>query len=234
VATLRERADRAEAESVARDERARAGERTRIAREMHDVLAHKVSLISVHAGALEVNATAEPHRIEQGATLIRATAQEALEELRAILGVLRDEPGSGTGTCAEDPGPFPDLGRLVASWNEAGADVTLHDETAGVAAVPARTIYRLVQEGLTNAHRHAPGSAVTVTVTGTAAEGVRATVANGPAPEPVAAQAGSGVGLVGLAERFRLVGGTLTSGDDGVGGWRLEGWLPLGPRRNRP
>jgi signal transduction histidine kinase len=223
VTTLRERAEQAEAEHRLRDEQARAGERNRIAREMHDVLAHKVSLISLHAGALEVNAGAGAERIEQGAALIRATAQEALAELRTVLGVLRTP---ATDEFDDDRGAFADLAGLIETWTRAGATVSLHDETGPLTALTARTVYRLVQEGLTNAHRHAPGAPVSVTLTGRPDQEITVTVQNGPARQPGRPETGSGVGLVGLAERLRLAGGSLHSGPDGVGGWRLEGRLP--------
>lgn len=215
--SLRERAERAEAEQRLRNEQARIAERGRIAREMHDVLAHKVALISLHAGGLEVNANAGPERVGREAALIRASAQEALEELRKILGVLRAEPGGDDG--------FPDLRRLVDSWVTAGAAVTLHGDIGGWPPETARAAYRLVQEGLTNAHKHAPGAPVTVTAAGDGEDGVTITVVNARPLRP-GRRTGAGVGLVGLAERFRLIGGTVHGGPDDAGGWRLAGRLP--------
>lgn len=213
--SLRERAERAETEQRLRDEQARSAERGRIAREMHDVLAHKVTLISLHAGGLEVNASAGPERVEREAALIRVSAQEALAELRKILGVLRAESDDG----------FPDLRRLVDSWVSAGGTVTLHGDIGTWPPEAARAAYRLVQEGLTNAHKHAHGAPVTVTATGSREDGVTITVANGRSLRP-GPETGAGVGLVGLAERFRLIGGTVRGGPDDAGGWRLEGRLP--------
>jgi signal transduction histidine kinase len=220
MSSLEERAERAETEHRLRAEQARVGERTRIAREMHDVLAHKVALISLHAGGLEVNADAEPSRIEQGAALIRATAQEALEELRSILGLLR------TGEVEPDDTSFADLGGLVASWQEAGATVAVRDDVGTMPAATARAAYRLAQEGLTNAHKHAPGAAVAIAVTGGHGSDVTVTVTNGPPRQSAPELHGSGSGLIGLGERLRLIGGTLNSGPDDAGGWRLEGRLP--------
>ncbi|MGC5015306.1 sensor histidine kinase [Streptosporangium sp. DT93] len=216
--SLRERAERAETERRLRDEQARSAERGRIAREMHDVLAHKVALIALHAGGLEVNARAGPERVGQKAALIRVSAQEALEELRKILGVLRAGPG-------DDDDGFPDLRRLVDSWVSAGGTVTLHGDIGTWPPETARAAHRLVQEGLTNAHRHAPGAPVTVTATGSRKDGVTIAVANGRSLQP-GQETGAGVGLVGLAERFRLIGGTVRGGPDDTGGWRLEGRLP--------
>jgi signal transduction histidine kinase len=226
--SLRERAERAEAEQRLRNEQARAAERARIAREMHDVLAHKVTLISLHAGGLEVNAHAEPARIEQGAALIRATAQDALEELRTILGVLRGEGGNGAGGARDsfDESPDVDLRRLVESWVRAGSDITLHGDVDTMPAATARAAYRFVQEGLTNAHKHAPGAPVTVSVAGRPGDDVTITVANERPRLRDPQLPDAGVGLVGLAERFRLIGGTVRSGPDNAGGWLLEGRLP--------
>ncbi|MGV9385266.1 sensor histidine kinase [Nonomuraea sp. NPDC003707] len=212
--SLRERAERAEAEQHLRDEQARAAERGRIAREMHDVLAHKVTLISLHAGGLEVNPGAAPARIEREAALIRGAAQEALEELRKIVGVLR----------AGHDDTFPDLRRLVESWAAAGNTVTLHGDLDTLPVATARAAYRLVQEGLTNAHKHAFGAPVTVSVTGSPQDGITITVTNERSLHPAAGP--SGAGLVGLAERFRLIGGTVRGAPDDAGGWRLEGRLP--------
>ncbi|MFI9838884.1 sensor histidine kinase [Nonomuraea sp. NPDC051941] len=214
--SLRERAERAEAERHLRDEQARAAERGRIAREMHDVLAHKVTLISLHAGGLEVNPGAAPARIEREAALIRGTAQEALEELRKIVGVLR----------AGHDDIFPDLRRLVESWAAVGNTVTLHGDLDTLPVATARAAYRLVQEGLTNAHKHAFGAPVTVSVTGSPQDGITITVTNERSLHPAARPSGAGAGLVGLAERFRLIGGTVRGAPDDAGGWRLEGRLP--------
>ncbi|MBO3745274.1 hypothetical protein J5X84_04275 [Streptosporangiaceae bacterium NEAU-GS5] len=230
TASLRERAERAEAEQRLRNQQARTAERARIAREMHDVLAHKVALISLHAGGLEVNPGADPSRIESEAALIRATAQQAQHELRKILGLLRADP-------IEE---HPDLRKLVDSWEAAGNTVTLENEVDVLPAPMARAAYRLVQEGLTNAHRHAPGAPVTVSVSastsasasasGGAHDGVTIAVVNLPATRaagPLAGSGvGSGVGLVGLSERFQLIGGTVRGGPEDGGGWRLEGHLP--------
>jgi signal transduction histidine kinase len=220
--SLRDRAERAEAEQVLRQEQARIAERVRIAREMHDVLAHKVALISLHAGGLEVNPRAEPARIEQGAAMIRATAQEAVEELRTILGVLRASPGDDSFQ------ELPDLRQLADTWTRAGVKVSLRDDLGTLPEPLARAAYRLVQEGLTNAHKYAPGAAVTVEIVG--GDEVMVAVRNEPSrpqgPRPAPSGSGSGVGLAGLEERFRLVGGTVHSGPDDAGGWRLEGRLP--------
>jgi signal transduction histidine kinase len=225
VATLRERADRAEAEQQARAERARQGERTRIAREMHDVLAHRLSLLSVHAGALEFRSGADREQVRGAAGVIRATAHQALEDLRQVIGVLRAGEGGG----APEP-PQPDLSRvpdLVAEDAAAGARVRYRCAVAAERVPPAlgRTAYRVVQEGLTNARKHAPGVPVEVRVDGGGGL-LLVTVAN-PLPRRAGPPVpGAGLGLVGLAERVTLAGGQLRHGPDGTGWFRLVAELP--------
>ena len=159
VRSLHERAERLEAEQRLRVEQARDAERRRIAREMHDVLAHRVSLLSVHAGALEFRPDAPPEEIAEAAGVIRASARAALQELREVVGVLRE--GEDT---AEPPQPtLADVPALVEESRAAGMRV---DFRAGVdGELPdalGRTVYRVVQEGLTNARKHAPNAAVSV------------------------------------------------------------------------
>jgi signal transduction histidine kinase len=215
-----ERANRAEAERQLRDEPARSAERARIAREMHDVVAHKVALIALHAGALELGARDGTAPVRDGAALIRSTAREALEELRSVLGLLQADPPAGPDA------PFADLASLVAASVRAGQAVELRDDGGPLPPATGRVVYRVVQEGLTNAHKHAPDAPVTVTVDRDPAGDVTVTVHN-PAPAgPPMDLPGSGSGLVGLAERIRLVGGTLHSGPLAGGGWRLRAVVP--------
>ncbi|GAA3140306.1 hypothetical protein GCM10010466_34240 [Planomonospora alba] len=227
---LHRRAESAEAERRLRDEQARSAERTRIAREMHDVLAHKVSLIALHAGALELAASGSSARVEEGAALIRVTAREALRELRYVLGVLREEPGVPDPGAPPDGGaPFADPASLVREAEQAGQRVELRDRAGPLPPAAARVVHRIVREGLTNARKHAPGAPVTVSVEPGEDGGVTVTVDNAPAGGAPADLPGSGSGLVGLAERVRLVGGTLRSGPRGSGaggGWRLRARIP--------
>ncbi len=227
--SLRERAEHAEAERLLRDQQARAAERTRIAREMHDVLAHKVSLIALHAGALELKAD-DDARLQQGATLIRVTAREALQELRDVIGVLHAVPGEGvTDAASRERGePFADLMSLMRDSRRAGQHVELQDKAGPLPSATARVVYRVVQEGLTNARKHAPGASTAVSVI--PGDGsVTVTVRNSAgAGEPMDLPR-SGYGLVGLAERIRLVGGSLRSGpfgEDGTAGWELIAVVP--------
>jgi signal transduction histidine kinase len=220
VQSLRAQGDRAA-------EEARAAERRRIAREMHDVLAHRLSLLSVHAGALEFRPDARAEEIAEAAGVIRESAQTALEELRGVIGVLREDGGI---SLTQPPQPtLADLAALVDESRAAGMRVTARIELGDAAPPTAvgRTAYRIAQEGLTNARKHAPGAAVTLSVRapdGALEVEVRslASVAAGAAaPLP-----GAGTGLVGLAERVSLAGGMLEHGVDRDGTFVLRASLP--------
>jgi signal transduction histidine kinase len=224
VTALRERAWRAEQDQELRAEQARLGERARIAREMHDVLAHKVSLIALHAGALEVQGEAGAHQVTASAALIRSTAHEAMEDLRSVLGVLREGDGAGN-----DLAPQPqqaDIERLVDESRATGMHVELAVDVAPLPPVMARTAHRVVREGLTNVHKHARGAATCVRVIGDEARGLTIEIANRPPVAHAALLPGSGVGLLGLRERIGLLGGTLVAGGAADGGWRLVAWMP--------
>ncbi|MEU4270828.1 histidine kinase [Streptomyces sp. NPDC026092] len=230
VEALRERARRAEAEAELRAQQAQRLAREAIAREMHDVLAHRLTLLSVHAGALEFRPDAPPEQVARAAGVIRDSAHEALQDLREIIGVLR-APGEG----GEGDRPQPTLAtldELVAESRAAGAKVVLDttvDDPAAVPTATGRTVYRIAQEGLTNARKHAPGTDVTVTVRGRPGEGLTVDVHN-PAPTgPVPPVPGSGQGLIGLTERATLAGGRLDHGPAPDGGFLLHAWLPWPP-----
>lgn len=225
LASLRERADRAEAERELRAEQARLGERQRIAREMHDVLAHKVSLIALHAGALELNPAAGPEKVRTAAEFIGATARAAAEDLRHVLGVLRITDDQDDARLAPQPG-IDDIPKVVSSSQAAGLAVELRMEAPHVTATIGRTAYRVVQEGLTNVHKHARGSAATVVVAADQG-GLCVEVTNERCVVAGSLLPGAGAGLVGLGERVRLAGGTFSAGPTGDGGWQLRAWLPL-------
>ncbi|MGW3287999.1 sensor histidine kinase [Streptomyces sp. NPDC001002] len=221
--SLRERAESAEREQTARAERARALERNRIAREMHDVLAHRISLVAMQAGVLD-------HRgdlpTEENRTLIRGIADgshQALEELRDVLGVLRAEPGR-----PEPPQPSLDrIPELVADARTSGLDVGLTTTVTGKPSdVVGRTCYRVIQEGLTNAVKHAPGAPVHITVEGTAGDELRVSVHNSSATTTTTGPPASGFGLLGLAERITLAGGHLSHHPTPDGGYVLTARLP--------
>ncbi|MEV5613932.1 histidine kinase [Streptomyces sp. NPDC052225] len=227
--SLRERALRAETEAALRAEQAQRLAREAIAREMHDVLAHRLTLLSVHAGALEFRPDAPREEIARAAGVIRESAHEALQDLREIIGVLRaadhgEESGRPQPTLAA-------LDTLVAESREAGMKVTLDNRVGDADSVPAstgRTAYRIAQEGLTNARKHAPGAEVAVRVSGAPGEGLAVTVSNPPPPGDVPHVPGSGQGLIGLTERATLAGGTLDHGPRPEGGFAVRAWLPWG------
>jgi signal transduction histidine kinase len=227
--TLRDRAERAEAEQELRVEQGRLNERTRIAREMHDVLAHRISLIAMHAGALAYRTDLAADEMRQTAEVIQAKSHQALSDLRQVLGVLH---GSDTGGVSERPQPtYADLSALVLEAEGAGMRIQYDDRVLAAAEMPdrvGRTAYRIVQEGLTNVRKHAPGVTVVVQMTGSPTDGVSIRIRN-PARSAhafhVASTPGSGLGLAGLGERAKLAGGKLTTRRDG-GSFELIGWLP--------
>ncbi|MEV6372487.1 sensor histidine kinase [Micromonospora musae] len=230
VVSLRERAERAEAEQQLRVAQARQSERTQIAREMHDVLAHRISLLSLHAGALEFRPDAPPDEVARAAAVIRGSAHAALQDLREVIGVLRAE----TAVEADPERPQPtlaDLPALIEESRAAGVRVNASHGVAEAHTVPAavgRSAYRIAQEGLTNARKHAPGAVVTVGVAGGPGAGLTVDIRN---RWPVggttdAGIPGAGTGLVGIAERVTLAGGRLEYGRDGTGDFRLAAWLP--------
>ncbi|EGX58008.1 two-component sensor kinase [Streptomyces zinciresistens K42] len=224
--SLRDRARHAETEARLRAEQAQRLAREAIAREMHDVLAHRLTLLSVHAGALEFRPDAPREEVQRAAGVIRESAHEALQDLREIIGVLRAGESDDTGR------PQPTLGaleELVAESREAGMKVVLDLRVTDPGAVPAsvgRTSFRIAQEGLTNARKHAPGTEVTVAVSGAPGEGLTVAVRN-PAPEGAVPHVpGSGQGLIGLRERATLTGGRLEHGPAPGGGFEIRSWLP--------
>jgi signal transduction histidine kinase len=272
-------ADRARQAEEDRFVQARRQERHRIAREMHDVLAHRLSLLSLHAGALELRPDGPADEVARAAGVIRDSAHRALEDLRAVIGVLRaDSPADNAGdswtgnagdswtgnaggrltgnagdswtgntgdgwtgglqagwaaSTPERPQPgLADITELVEQSRRVDTPVRLECAVAGdPQAVPpaiGRNTYRIVQEGLTNARKHASGTEVSVTIRGGKGEGLTVEILN---PYPVRTVAatdipGSGSGLVGLAERVGLAGGRLEHGHTPAGGFRLWAWLP--------
>ncbi|WP_322973211.1 sensor histidine kinase [Peterkaempfera griseoplana] len=207
-----------------------ATERARLAREMHDVVSHQVSLISIQAGALQVS-TGDPAAKESAHT-IRELSVRTLDELRHMVGVLRAAGGT-----TQDLTPQPTLADLPRLIDDSGLDAHRALEWGGRTWPEAveRAAYRTVQEALTNVRKHAPGARVTVAVR---ADGdlLQVEVRNGPpdgtadAPE----LPGGGHGLVGLRERAQLLGGTLAAGPCGEGGFLVRAALPILPETARP
>jgi signal transduction histidine kinase len=227
--TLRERALRAEADQHLHEDRARMAERARIAREMHDVLAHRISLLALHAGGLEVRPDLPPAEVRETAELLRSTARQALEELRSVIGVLREDPGDEQAPPAPQP-KLSDIRRLVEQTRRAGTKIDFEMQVENPDAVPSalgRDAYRIVQEALTNIGKHASDAVARVSVTG-APDGTLHISVRNRQPVHVAtgpALPGSGAGLLGLQERVALTGGTLVHGPDGSGDFVVEAEL---------
>ncbi len=201
-----------------------AEERGRIARELHDVVAHGVSVIAIQADAAEAALDRDPELARAPLRTIRGSAKEALEEMRRLLGVLRED-GDG-GELAPQPG-LGQLGELVEHARGAGVDVTLAVDGAPRAVAPGLDLsaYRIVQEGLTNVRKHAAGAPARVRVTWAPRELALEVRDEGPGGTP-----GSGHGLVGMRERVRLHGGELHAGPVTGGGFAVHARLPLQER----
>jgi signal transduction histidine kinase len=221
MVSLTERAVRAEQEQALRVEQGQRQERERIAREMHDALGHRLSLLSVHAGALEFRPEMPADELSRAAGVIRSAARDCVDDLREIVGVLRsqhtvDGPRRGIG----------ELDKLLAESRLAGMviDVSVGVELSVVPDSIGRHGYRIIQEGLTNARKHAAGQEVRLVLAGGPGAGLTVELTNQLVPGE--AGPGSRVGLIGLAERASLAGGRIEYGPTGAGRYRLAAWLP--------
>ncbi|WP_395292886.1 sensor histidine kinase [Kitasatospora hibisci] len=232
---LRERNEQLLRERAMVAHQARLRERHRIAQDMHDSLGHQLALISVHTGALEVDRTLTD-RQREAVGVLRLAAVAAMRELRDVVGVLHDE--SAAAPTAQGSGParggVEGIAELVESSCAAGTDVVFGQdgERRELTASVGQAAYRIVQEALTNAHKHAPGAPITVALR-YEPDALVVEVANPPAPEPAGAQVGGGTavvsggqGLTGLRERARLVGGMVHAGPTAEAGFRLAALLP--------
>ncbi|PRX62512.1 signal transduction histidine kinase [Nonomuraea fuscirosea] len=224
VWSLRQRADGAA-------EEAKRLERERIAREMHDVLAHRISMLSLHAGALEFRPDAPAAEIARAAGAIRTNAHLALQDLREVIGVLRHSAPDGDEVVPDRPQPtLADLPALVEECRHAGMDVQLDQRVAGAPEGLGRNLYRIVQEALTNARKHAGAVPVRVVVAGERGKELSVEVSNPlwarqPARIPGRIP-GAGAGLIGLTERAELAGGRLEHGATPQGEFVVRAWLP--------
>ncbi|MCL2733202.1 MAG: histidine kinase [Actinomycetia bacterium] len=253
VESLRERADGLERElellaekALERAERARADERTRIAREMHDVVAHRVSLMVVHAAALKAVALKDPQKASASAELLGDMGRQALTELRQMLGVLRtaSEPVAPAAPVTAAPGTRvapavpdeedegPSLERLAELVEESaaagmGVELAVEGESRPCGARIEATVYRVVQEALTNVHKHAAGAKARVLLAYREAE-VAVLITNGPSDGSAATRLPSGGhGLVGMRERVTAHGGGFAAGPTPEGGFRVSAMIPL-------
>ncbi|MEU8933485.1 histidine kinase [Streptomyces sp. NPDC048409] len=262
--SLRERADSLERElqllaerAEERAEWARGEERTRIAREMHDVVAHRVSLMVVHAAALQAVARKDPEKAVRNAALVGDMGRQALTELREMLGVLRSGDGgrgraasvavpvpsvplaavgaaaaAAASRVAEEEGPhLSELEELVGQSAAAGmvVDLSVEGDVRSYAVAVEQTAYRVVQEALTNVHKHAAGAKTHVRLAHRVAE-IAMQVENEPPPEPASAGSAGlpsgGNGLVGMRERVTGLGGVFVSGPTDAGGFRVSAVIP--------
>ncbi|MEU6712354.1 sensor histidine kinase [Nonomuraea sp. NPDC046802] len=211
-------------------------ERARIARELHDVVAHHMSVIAIQAEAVPLKAAGDPAQLEAGLAEIRGLSLEAIAELRNVLGVLRDQDGR-TDT-APQPG-FDRIDELVANARAAGLAVLVRraGELTGLPPAVGLSAYRIVQESLSNAMRHAPGATVAVDIS-RERDTIRVWVANGPGTTPTSGPAaeptdgatqtrGARQGLVGMRERAALLGGALEAGPSPDGGFEVRATLPI-------
>ncbi|GGK57106.1 sensor histidine kinase [Ornithinimicrobium pekingense] len=232
VASWRRQAETATSEQAARVAQAQLAERARIAREMHDVLAHRLSLVAMHAGALAHRPDLTDQERVEAAEVVRSGAHQALEELREVLGVLRDDDREGGERRVEAPQPgLSDIPALLAEVTGSGQQVRLSVEedlwrrSLSLPASTGRHAYRVVQESLTNARRHAAGRPVTVHVDGRPGRGLSITVANPTPPVAEGTLPSGGRGLAGLAERVQLAGGRFEAGVE-VTDFVVRTWLP--------
>ncbi|MEV7579940.1 histidine kinase [Streptomyces erythrochromogenes] len=228
---LRERGDAAERARRLADSEARIHERSRIAAEMHDLVGHRLSLVSLHAGGLELALERAAPELREEAVLVRRTTRDAMRELRQALGVLgplgRD---TGPDALTDATGTRADIEALVAQSRDGGIAVGLDWTGPDLDARPApvrRAVHRVVREALTNVHRYAPDAHVRVTVVHDDAL-VRVSVRNGARPGPAAPaeEPGTGRGLTGLRERVELLGGTFGAAALPSGGFRVEAAVP--------
>ncbi|TDC40848.1 sensor histidine kinase [Actinomadura sp. KC345] len=224
LASLQERTTRLEREQHLLAERARGEERTRIAREMHDVVANRISVMVVHSGALKATAVRDPVRAAETAGVIGDMGRQALEELRQVIGVLR----RGEEALPQEAVNLVHVRELVEQSGAAGlrVDLSIRGDERPMPVAVGRTVYRLVQEALTNVHKHA-GAADTRVRLGLLPGSVEVEIVN----DPPSARAdhrlpSGGNGLVGLRERVTALGGTFEAGPRG-GGYAVQAKIPL-------
>ena len=201
-----------------------AAERARIARELHDVVAHSVSIIALQAGAAEALVDSEPGAAREHIAVVRRTAHDALVEMRRLVGVLRED--------APTYEPTPEasgIDDLVAAAREAGLPVELRREgdftelPAGVSLA----VYRVIQESLTNVRKHAGGAPTQILIRRTSG-GVELVVENEPGTSPNGATGTGGHGMIGMKERVRVYGGALDARPGDTGGFVVRASIPIG------
>jgi signal transduction histidine kinase len=223
VVTVQQREAGAARQANLEAERVRAAERNRLADEIHDVVAHSISLMIVHTGALKLAAPDE--RTREIAELVRSSGHVALQELREVVGVLRQDESAPLGPLIK----LDNLPALIGESQAAGITVSFHQTGTPrkVTGAVERTAYRVVQESLTNVHKHAPGARAEVTLDWRPSR-LDVTVRNdAPSGTPLHLPE-SGYGLRSLRERVSLLGGRFEAHPAGLGGWRVHASLPTG------
>jgi signal transduction histidine kinase len=229
------RADSAERTKQAEAERQVTAERMRIARELHDVLAHHIAVINSQAGVAEYLLARDPAAAAQALSGITANSKAALEELRATLGLLRTEGDPDTKDSRAPAPGIEQLDHLVDVFAASGMrlQVTIRGERAPLAASAELAYYRIVQEALTNATKHASGTDVSLDIEWTAAL-VTLTITNGHGGEKRDRAIASGYGLIGMRERAGAAGGAVDAGPTADGGYRVTATLPRLPVAAKP
>ena len=230
---LREQAERRVQAQLAEGRRAATGERLRIARELHDVVAHSLSLITVQAGVGSYVAGARPEEAARALASIETTSREALREMRRLLGVLRDD---GAGTDLAPAHGLADVGQLVAGTAEAGVRVQLEIRGTQRPVPPGVGLaaYRIIQEALTNVVKHAQTTASRVLVTYTDDALCLEITDDGRGARADAVAASGGHGIAGMRERASLFGGELHAGPLPGRGFRVGARLPLDRAPDQP
>lgn len=232
-------AEQIQREHSLRLEAARMTERTHVAREMHDALAHRLSLVTLHAGALEYRTDLPPEQIKSTAGIVRENARLAANDLREVLEVLRAPQGTDIAERVRPPGSILEgIEVLMQDSRDVGNPATLAientvgDDIDRLPTTIGHTLYRIIQEGLTNARKHAPGESIVVNISGIRGHRLSASLTNpvptttAPITTPNTDPTDIGFGLTGLRERVRLAGGSLTTRERD-GSFTLEAWLPL-------
>jgi signal transduction histidine kinase len=222
IAELKARAARLEAEEGERAARAVVDERLRIARELHDVIGHSISLITIQAEAATRSVRTNPDAVPGFLTRISGASRQALAEMRYVLAILRPDAEAAL---SPQPG-LADLGELVERLNAGGLETRLDVEPMDLSPGVALTVYRIVQESLTNVLKHAgPGARAAVTV-GRSESSVRVSVHDDGAG-PSGPAASTAHGIVGMCERVAVYGGTLRTGARAGGGFEVEALIPM-------
>ena len=230
IAAAEQRAEAAERSRQAEADRQVTAERIRIARELHDVLAHHIAVVNAQAGVAQYLLRTDPAAADTALAGIAANSRAALDELRATLGLLRTEDGTAPGDSRAPAPTIEHLDLLLDSFTDAGLRLTVavRGEPGSLSGPGDLAFYRIVQEALTNAAKHAPGSDVSLSIDWSAAS-VQLTVSNtGPAAAPQGLMnEGTGHGLIGMRERAAAAEGTLSAGPAAGGGYRVTATLPV-------